>query len=449
MQVRIEDVSPVEKKLIVEVPWTTVSNKLSDAYRELSKSVRIKGFRQGKVPRSVLQRMYGKHVKAEVALQLIRESFVTANTEHDLDAVAEPKVDAPPDIKTGEPFSFEAIVEVKGHVEPKDYNGMELTRRPLRVTDEELDEALENLRREHTELLPIEDREVTAATDVVTLSLQGTVGEHTVDRPQLHVDLSETEREPLPGLVQALTGLPLRTENHLVELQIPDDYPDSSVAGQAAQLTISILDARRKEIPALDDELARDLERGETVEELRQSVRADLEKRKQSEIERELRETTLKELVKRNQIPVASALVEHGIEFRFSQFQSMMGMAADRSALSNIPEELREKMRPAALEEIRGQLLLEALAEKENIEVTDQDLDEHLAKLAEMRNQPVARLRAEYQRDGRLENLKYQLRHEKILDMLIERGSVTEAEPPAEEPEAAEAQAENAPEESP
>lgn len=433
MQVRIEDVSPVEKKLIVEVPWDTVNDKLGDMYRKLSKSVQLRGFRKGKVPRSVLQRMYGKHIQTEVAEQLVREGFLAATSEHKLAAVSEPKVDALPDIQKGQPYSFEAIIEVRGEVEPKDYVGMELTRRPLVVTEEEVDAALEQLRQEHVELLPIEGRDTTARTDVVTISLQGTVGEQTVEQPQMHVDLGDPEREPLPGLLQALTGLPLDVEDHRVELAIPEDYPEASVAGQTAALTVSIRDARQKHVPELDDELAKDVERGETLEELRQSVRADLEKQKRAQIDREVKERALKELVKRNQIPVASALVERGVEYQFHRLQAMFGMQLGPGGAGEIPEDLREKMRPSALEDIRGQLLLEAVADKEGISVDDQAIDEYLSEIAGMRDQPVARVRAEYERDGKLESIVYQLRQDKAVELLIERAVITEAEPVEDE----------------
>src|ERR1700752_5229222 len=118
MQVRIEDVSPVEKKMFVEVPWETVSQRLGDAYRELGKGVALKGFRKGKVPRPVLEQVYGPRVNAEVAYELVRESFFKANAEHQLAAGAEPRVEEAAAIKKGQPFTFEAIVEVRGDVTP-------------------------------------------------------------------------------------------------------------------------------------------------------------------------------------------------------------------------------------------------------------------------------------------------------------------------------------------
>ena len=221
MQVRIEDVSPVEKKMFVEIPWETVSAKLGNAYKELGKGVALKGFRKGKVPRPVLEQVYGQRVNAEVAYELVRESFFKANQEHNLAAVAEPRVEEAAPIKKGQPFKFAAIIEVRGEVVPQDYKGLAIERRKLDVPDSAVDESLAALRREHTELRPIEGRDVTAAGDIVGLSVTGTIGEHQINQPQFAVDLDDAEREPLPGLREALIGIPLDTKDKQLEIDRP------------------------------------------------------------------------------------------------------------------------------------------------------------------------------------------------------------------------------------
>ena len=212
MQVRIEDVSPVEKKLVVEVPWETVSQKLGDAYKELGKGAALKGFRKGKVPRPVLEQVYGSRINTEVAYELVREAFFRANQEHNLAAVSEPRLENAAPVKKGQPFTFQAIIEVRGDVVPQDYTGLAIERRKLDVAETAVDEALAQLRREHTELRPIEGREVTAAGDIVGLSITGTIGEHQINQPQFAVDLEDEEREPLPGMSCALSSKSIRRQ---------------------------------------------------------------------------------------------------------------------------------------------------------------------------------------------------------------------------------------------
>jgi len=426
MQVRIEEVSPVEKKMFVEIPWETVSAKLNESYKELGKGVALKGFRKGKVPRPVLEQVYGPRVNAEVAYELVRESFFRANQEHNLAAVAEPRVEEADPIKKGQPFKFAAIIEVRGEVVPQDYKGLAIERRKLDVPESAVDEALAQLRREHTELRPIEGREVTAPGDIVGLSITGTIGEHQISQPQFAVDLDDAEREPLPGIREALTGIPLDTKDKQLEITVPEDHKDESIKGRKANLTVTILEARAKDVPALDDEFAKDTGKADTLDGLKAALRKELEDKEREVIDREARENVLRELIKKNQIPVASSLVDRAVEMQYQRLRQMLGMKPERNA--QIPDDLREKMKPAGADEVRGQLLLEAIADKESLTVTDEELSKHIEQTAKARNTPPAKLRAEWQRDGRLDSVTYSLRQDKVLKFLVDSASVTEVE---------------------
>ena len=429
MQVRIEDVSPVEKKMFVEVPWETVSEKLGNAYRELGKGVALKGFRKGKAPRSVLEQIYGPRVQLEVASDLVRESFYRGVAEHKLAAVSEPRDFEGAQIKKGEPLTFSAIVEVKAEFEPKDYTGMPLERRKLAIADEAVEKALGDLQREHTELRPIEGRDTTQAGDVVALSIAGTIGEHPVDQKRFVVDLDDKDREPVPGLLAAITGAPIATKDRALELPIGDDWRDESLRGRTAKLTVSILEARAKDVPALDDEFAKDTGRAETLDGLRGKLREDIEHHEKEHIQRESRDAALKELVSRNQIPVASALVDRAVEIQWNRLRAMLGMRDGQGPA--ITAEMREKMLPSATDEVRGQLLLEAIADKEQLQVTEAELETHVANAAKVRNIPPARLRAEWERDGKLDSARWSLRQDKVLDFLVDKAAITEVDKPS------------------
>jgi trigger factor len=426
MQVRIEEVSPVEKKMFVEIPWETVSAKLNESYKELGKGVALKGFRKGKVPRPVLEQVYGPRVNAEVAYELVRESFFKANQEHNLAAVAEPRVEEADPIKKGQPFKFAAIIEVRGEVVPHDYKALPIERRKLNVPDSAVEESLAALRREHTELRPIEGRDVTAPGDIVGLSITGTIGEHQINQPQFAVDLDDAEREPLPGIREALTGIPLDTKDKQIEITIPEDHKDDSIKGRKANLTVTILEARAKDVPELDDEFAKDTGKADTLDGLRAALRKELEDKERDVIDREARENVLRELIKKNQIPVASSLVDRAVEMQYQRLRQMLGMKPERNA--QIPDDLREKMKPAGADEVRGQLLLEAIADKESVTVTDEELGKHIEQTAKARNTPPAKLRAEWQRDGRLDSVTYTLRQDKVLKFLVDNAQVTEVE---------------------
>jgi trigger factor len=191
-----------------------------------------------------------------------------------------------------------------------------------------------------------------------------------------------------------------------------------------------VIDAREQSVPALDDEFAVDTGKAETMDELREVVRGELEARLAEEIKSDLQKNALAELVKRNPIPLASSLIDRAAEHKYRQLQMMLGI--DPKSGDGPPADIRDRLRDSAADEVRGQLLLEAIADAESIEVTDEELEARIANIAEIQNAQPARLRAEMERDGRIDNLKFSLRQDKVLDFLIDKAVLVD---PPEEPE--------------
>lgn len=434
MQVQIEEVSAVEKKLIVEIPWDNVNGKLGASYRQLAKEVNLKGFRKGKVPRSVLERMFAPRVHAEVAGEFVRESFMAAVTEHKLEAVAEPRVEGQIEITKGKPLAFEAIVEVKGDVTVKNFKGFKLTKRPVKIKEEDLEHTMLHLQKEHMDLLPIEDRKELTTDDMVTISLTGTIGEEKVERPELSLDLGDDHHEPLPGFHAAIVGLPIDTKDHEISIDIPDDHKEEQIAGKKASFIISVIDAKKKDLPELTDDFAKDTGKAETIDELRAQIRKEAEDRQNEQIQVELNQAAVDELVKQNEIPVASSLTERVIQNRFTRLQRMMGMQPGQQG-PPLDDDTREHLSKGAEDEVRGQLLLDALSESEKLEVGDEEIDARVADLATRAGKTAGRLKAEMARDGRLENTVFQLKQDKAVALILEHATVEEKEP---EPEPAE-----------
>jgi trigger factor len=438
MQVTIEDLSPVEKKLAVEIPWEKVREKLEAAYRELGKGVQIRGFRKGKVPRSVLERMFARQVHQEVARELVQESFLAAAQEHNIEPVAEPVVEDA-SLKPNEAFKYSARIEVRGPVELTQWEGIEASRRKVAVEDTELDRALEHKRMMHTVYKPISGRTTTSASDVLIVSLKGKIGEFPVDKPEISVDLGDPTMEQVPGLAAALTGIPLDTQGLDVTLDVPEDSPHKEIAGQKAALTVSIKDSREKVVPALDDEFAKDTGEADSLDELRTKTRGDLEKRAKEAAERDAREEVLKALVKKNPIQVAPALVERGIDTQLNRARyslAMQGIDINKAGVDL--GQMRERLREGAADEVRGQLLLEAIADKNEIQVTDTDVDQRVAEMAAAQNKPAQKLKAEMDKEGTLAGLRWRMRQEKALDLVVSRATITESEktdadPPADQ----------------
>jgi trigger factor len=433
MHVEIEELSPVEKKLAVEIPWEEVRAKLDRAYKELSAQVTMPGFRKGKVPRALLEQRFGKHVKSEVTKELVQESLVQAAEEHKIDAVAEPRIESLAELKAGEGFRYSARIEVRAPIVLQAVDGLPARRAKTHVTDEEVERALERKRVQHTEYRPIEGRTVTATSDALIIAVKGKVGDRAIDRPETHVDLGEGRLEPLPGLAKALTGVPLDATELPLQLEIPADDEHKEVAGKVAEISVTIKDAREKVVPTLDDEFAKDTGEADTLDELRAKLRRQLEKVARDRAEREMREELLKQLIAKNPIEVAPALVERGIDSQLQRAKlslAMQGVDLEQTGVDL--QGMRERLRSGAADEIRGQLLLEALADEHKIEVTDADVDAKVAELAAAQGKRASKVKGEMLKEGTLDTLRWRLRQEKALDLLASRATITEVEPSAE-----------------
>jgi trigger factor len=426
MQVTIEDVSAVEKKLEVEIPWEMVKSRLDEAYRDLSRGVQLRGFRRGKVPRSMLEKMFGKTVEQEVMGKLVNDGFVQVAHEQHLHPVAEPVVDEAkmPD-KPGDPFRFVARIEVRAHVEPHDYKGIELGRRTAGVSDEAVDRALERKQQELTEYRAIEGRLAAVAGDVLIVALKGTVGEHKIDREEVRIDVGRGDETPLPGLSAAVLGLPLVAKDHSLRFEIPSDTTRKELAGKPAALQITVKEARQKVVPAIDDDFAKDTGEADTLAELRDKLRLQLKEQDEKEAEREVRQGLVKELLRRNDFQIAPALVERQLDVMVERTKLQLALSGVDVRKGFDGDAVREELRGSAREEVRATLLLDAIAEAEGVKVSDAELDKHLAKLAASRETNPQKLKAEWKKEGRLEAVRHSLREEKTLDLLVSEAKIT------------------------
>jgi len=433
MQLTIEDISPVEKRVDFEIPWTDVEPKLEKAYNDLRREVRIKGFRPGKVPRHVVEKLYRHKVENEVAQELVEATIGQAIQEQQIQPVAPLEVDRVV-IKAGEPFKFTAKVEIRAQVVPKDYAGIEVKRRPVKLDEEQVTSAVEGYRKRLTEYKPIEGRTTAQPTDLLMLEIHGRVGENKIKRDSFAVDLEEKDGGQLPGLSERLQGVSLTAKDLEVKYTLAEDLPQKELAGKEVNLKVSVKDAREKKQRALDDDFAKDTGEAETLEGLKEKIRERLKEADQKRIDSEMRNQLVKELVARNAFPIAPALVDRhagAIVNRALQQLMMAGVdvkaGLDAGALD--VNKMKQEFRGDAEAEARGSILLQAIAEREGLTVSDADLQKRLAEIAASRQENAKKLRADLEREGQLAGLRQQLLEQKTLDMLIAQAKITDEDP--------------------
>ncbi len=438
MQVTISELSPVEKKVAVELPWPAVQVKLDEAYRDLQRSVALKGYRKGKVPRDMLERMYGRQVEQDLIQKLVQETFIQAATDHKLEPVSEPVVNDA-HLHKGKNFHYSALVEVRSNVEPKDYFDATVTQRGAKVADEDVERTLDQKRRELTEYNVIDAAQrpdmLVGSSDVVVLRAVGTLGEEKYEKDGFMVDLSEPTADPIPGLGKALLGIPVTAKEHEVTFTSPAPEAkegETTAEGKKATLKITVHEAREKVIPAMDDEFAKDTGEADTLAELREKTKTRLLAEDDKAAKVEVRRDLVKEILKKNPFPVAASLVDRQLDALVQRAKMQMMMRGiDPRALEAQgkldSQRMRDDLREDATNEVRAAFLVDAIATLEKVEVSDADYEKKLAEMAEARQKSVPKLKAELQKEGRLDAVRYQLREEKTLDLLMSRAKITVA----------------------
>lgn len=426
VQSRVEDLSPVVKKVSVELTPDLVKVALENAFSSVSKTVKLKGYRQGHVPRRLVERYFGDDVKKDVAQKLVTGSIHEALAEHKLDPVAPPRVENGA-VESGQPFKYIATVEVRPHVEPRDYEGLAVPRVEAEVTDAQVDERIEELRAQHAMFVPVEGREVAEASDFASCDYQGFVdGAPLRGAKREGVLLEVVPGSLLENKAEGLLGARLGETRELA-VSFPADYAVEELRGKEARFQVVLKGLKRRETPALDDAFVQDLGgEAKTVPDLRAKLKADMQQQKRERAEGEQREKLLEALVAKNPVEAPPALVERNVDAMLEgMLEGFLRRGLDPRQLGLNLDRMRDELRQRALLEVKGYLLLEAIAEKEKIEASDDDLDRHFQKLSTELQQPPEKVKAAFRRQDSLESLKARLRQDKALAFLLGKANLT------------------------
>ncbi len=446
LKVETEKVGDVEQRVDVEVPWDEVQKRLDEAYKELGKGVTLKGFRRGKVPKKMLQKLFAKHVDKELAQRLVQDSIEPALERADIKPVGEPKFDFPQEgIVRDAPFKYSATMEILPEIEPKDYFDLEVTAQRGKIAADDVEAALMQKQRELTDYKAVEGRE-TRTGDVLLLDVMGKQGDEAVDFENRTVELSETPiQEMVPGLNAALTGLKNENEDPEEdwEVQLELDVPGvDSGKTEKAKLFVTIHDVKEKVVPELDDDFAKDTGDADTLDELKQVLRDKLVAQDEERARDEAKRLLVKEIIKRNDVPIVPAMVDRYLEQRLRLQKMLMGMDPNKPGQDD--GALKESMRADAEEMVQSGLVLEAISDKEDVKVEEAEVEKRLEDLATERGQNVARVRSEYEKDNGLDALRRRIREDKTLDLLMSKANIIieESKEEPEQPEPAPAEPE-------
>jgi trigger factor len=439
MDSQIEQITPVECRVRVTVPWTTVGPRLDNKLRTLGLKARVPGFRAGKVPARVLEKMFGKSARQELANELFQETFQTAMTTHEANPLTQPVLESST-LEKDEDFVYAARFEITPKIEPKDYKGVPVRRRPATADESKVATELAKKQEELTEIRPIERegegaRTTTRDGDVWTVDIDGTIGDEPLSRKDLEITIGKPDTEVVPGLGAELAKFELSQvgkSRDVVFLPTPDrvkpQFRDKEV-----KLTIAMRDVRETVVPELDDEFARDTGEAETLEELKDQIRTKVSEEDADVAEREARQRLVEALLERNPFEPAPSMITREVQAQVDMFkQQLAQQGLTLKQIGSTEAQMAANMRPQATFNVKAFLLLEAIRKVEGIEVPEEELEAEVKQMAEAQGQNPARLRATMAKNNQLLLLRAQMREERILDFLMSAAEVTEAPDPVE-----------------
>ncbi len=436
MKAQIEAISPVKTKLTVEIPPEEVASEEQAAYQELRRTANLPGFRKGKAPLAALKRAHGGRVRADVISRLIQKTYIAALRENDVFPVndADIQLQSAGDDDT---IAYTAVVEVRPKVEATAFRGLTLKKPRIAVEEMAVDERLEKLRSERASFDLAGDGYAAADGDMVVIDYEGFVdgeafgGGKGEDRP-----LVLGSGTFIPGFEEALLGSKAG-EDHTVEVAFPEDYRAEELAGKDATFKVQVKEIKTRTLPDLDDEFAKEVGQADDLEALRDQIREGLRKEQESEAERLFRQSTIDALLAVHPFEVPESMVADQQAHSTERLRNdLMGRGMDPQMLGLDKPEFRAMQRKGAERAVRWAFLMQAIADAEQIEVTDADVDERIETIAREDGRPVSVIRGFFEQGNQLDALRNSMLERRILDRVAELGTVEETDAGGEHGEA-------------
>jgi trigger factor len=437
MKVTVEDRSSVKKVLHIEIPEADVTRALDDAYQALKKNAKVKGFRPGKTPRGVLERIYKKDVNADVTSKLIQDAYVDALKETELKVVGPPVVD-PPELAGKGDYCFDATVEVQPEISAIDITGLKLKKTAYKASDEEVEVQIKMMQKNLAKREPIDENRPARIGDFVQVDYEGFKEsqpfEATGKTENLVIKLGDAHIAE--AFDKGVVGMNPADEKEIT-VTFPEDYFNKKLAGQTVDFKVKLNEIRKEVLPEIDDELAKQLGPFTTLDEVRDKIKANLTQGYDKRIEQELNEQIFSQILEKTDFEVPDLMVEYelnGILTDAERSFSYHNKTFEEAGISR--ESLAEKYRPTAEKQVRRQLILGKIIEQEKMELTDEDLEKGFAEMAATYNQPVDVLKGFYGDSGdKLELFKHALLEKQAIKLIMERNVIESVEPEKTAPE--------------
>ncbi len=424
IQVEVEELGPVKRKLTINIASEQVSEAFEQAYTKLQQEAKLKGFRKGKVPRNLLVQHYGAAAQEEAVEWLVKNSYPEAVTKSGVTPLARPAIEPGP-LTENAPFQYVATIEVRPTITVRDYSGVSLEREEFVIEESSIEEQLTALRHNMMKLLPVEGDVELSTGMVARVDFTGTSDGKPFEGSEAKDFLIDVgSGSVLPDFEQQILGMKLG-ETREVKFQYPAEYFNISLAGGQATFHVTLKDVKSKSLPDLTDEFAKELGEYQTMQEVRAAVRKQLEERNEQTVRSNLGQQAIEQLLAQNPFEIPESMVGWELQYMFHQLHEQLqgeGRTIEQAGIT--PEAFVAEHEPLARQRVQQRLLLDAIAEAEQLQVSDEDVENRLKQIAESVGETLPKVRLHYEQKNLLPGLKIALLQEKALDFVIERAKI-------------------------
>ncbi len=422
--VKIEDISTVKKKLSFDIPWEDVKIALDSAYRKVGRKAKVKGFRTGKIPRTILEKHYHEEAEEEAVSSLVNRYYWEVLHQKKISAVMQPEIKQE-GITVEKNFTFSATVEVEPAIEPTDYIGLELEKEEPIVTTEDLEARMQEIRQMFATMEEVvEDRGIVAG-DFVTLDFSGmTDGKALKELSSENYLLEIGAHTFVPGFEEQVVGMK-KGETKSISVRFPEQYHAAHLAGKDVEFSVSVKGIRIKKLPEIDEQFIKNFDKYESLDALREDVRKNLEEEKKRKIEAAFERQISDRLLDKNFFEVPDSFVERQIYYMMSDTQRRMAAGGmDPQKAAEFSFKLRDQFREQAIRIVRTSLLIQGIAAKENLTVGDEEVDNEIREIARRRAQDYETLRKSLAKEERIDDIRGEILNRKTYEFLEAKAKV-------------------------
>ncbi len=432
MQVKVEEISPVKRKISIEVPVERVNDEIHKAYTGIQKKATLSGFRKGKAPMQMVKKFYRGTMQDEVMKRLYEETLFPALEKHKIEPVDAPLIDDMELVTEDEPFKYSAMIEVMPRILLTDYKGLNVKKERYVEDENAVKAEIERMRQNMAQLIPVEDEDGEVEKGMVlTVDYSSSVSgnpEEDSNGKDVTIDLSTGDL--ISGLEDGLIGMRIG-ESKSIDVTLPENSKNKEIAGKPGIFSVTLKEIKRKELPDLDDEFAQQFGDFETLDEMKAKLAEMREKQELDRIQNELKAGIIDALIEKNPLEVPESMVRRQLDFMLENFKnSFKGQKLSLEMMGFNEDTFRKRFWDEAVRKVKGGLLVMALVEQENIVVEQTDLEARYAEIAADNEDMIARIEEFYKVQTNARNsMIAEIKEDKAIDFLIKHAVITEFEP--------------------